>query len=232
VDEPWVIDELGHAGPEHLEPAFVAGYDRKQGFPDPSEDMAVFAAHGLSDVSTVIDLGAGTGQFALAAARRFGLVFAVDVSPVMLDVLGERARAGDVSNVRCVRAGFLTYEHAGPPANGVYSRNALHHLPDFLKALALTRVTQMLDRGGVVRIHDLIYDFRPDQANEVFDRWLSDAVQDPALGYTREDFAEHIRTEYSTFRWLFEPMLVAAGLEIVTVEFERRIYGAYTCIKR
>jgi hypothetical protein len=31
-----MIDELAYAGPEHLDPAFVAGYDRKQGYPDPS----------------------------------------------------------------------------------------------------------------------------------------------------------------------------------------------------
>lgn len=51
-------------------------------------------------------------------------------------------------------------------------------------------------------------------------------------GYTRADFAEHIRTEHSTFRWLLEPMLVAAGFEIVTAEFSRSICGAYTCRKR
>ena len=32
-----MIDELAHAGPEHLDPAFVAGYDRKQGYPDPAD---------------------------------------------------------------------------------------------------------------------------------------------------------------------------------------------------
>jgi hypothetical protein len=37
VAEPWMIDELAHAGPEHLDAAFVAGYDRKQGYPDPAE---------------------------------------------------------------------------------------------------------------------------------------------------------------------------------------------------
>jgi|GEM_PF-4984249 hypothetical protein len=26
-------------------------------------------------------------------------------------------------------------------------------------------------------------------------------------------------------------MLAAAGFEIVTVDFERRLYGAYTCVK-
>jgi len=41
----------------------------------------------------------------------------------------------------------------------------------------------------------------------------------------------HIRTEFSTFRWLLEPMLAAAGFEIVTAQFDRRLYGAYTCIR-
>lgn len=27
-----MIDELAHAGPEHLDAAFVAGYDKKQGY--------------------------------------------------------------------------------------------------------------------------------------------------------------------------------------------------------
>jgi hypothetical protein len=38
--------------------------------------------------------------------------------------------------------------------------------------------------------------------------------QTPARGYTREDFATHIRNEYSTFRWLLEPMLVTGGFEV------------------
>jgi hypothetical protein len=47
MTESWMIDELAHAGPEHLDPAFVTGYDRKQGYPDPAEDLAVFETHGL-----------------------------------------------------------------------------------------------------------------------------------------------------------------------------------------
>jgi uncharacterized membrane protein len=35
----WMLDELAHGGPEHLDPAFVAGYERKQGYPDPAEDL-------------------------------------------------------------------------------------------------------------------------------------------------------------------------------------------------
>jgi len=32
-----MLDELAHAGPEHLDRDFVAGYERKQGYPDPAE---------------------------------------------------------------------------------------------------------------------------------------------------------------------------------------------------
>jgi SAM-dependent methyltransferase len=231
MPEPWMIDELAHAGPEHLDPAFVAGYDRKQGYPDPAADLAAFEAHGLDGTSAVVDLGAGSGQFALAAARRFGHVTAVDVSPVMVALVGERAAAAGLANLDCVWAGSLSYEHSGAPADGIFTRHALHQLPDFWKALALDRIAQMLRPGGVLRLRDLIYDFRPDQAAGVFGRWLANAADDPAAGYTAEDYAAHIRTEFSTFRWLLEPMLAAAGFEIVSAEFDRRLYGAYTCIR-
>ena len=96
MTKPWMLDELAHAGPEHLDPVFVAGYERKQGYPDPAEDLAVLATHGLDETSTVVDLGAGTGRFSLAAARRFGQVTAVDISPAMLEVLRHRAAAAAV----------------------------------------------------------------------------------------------------------------------------------------
>jgi ubiquinone/menaquinone biosynthesis C-methylase UbiE len=210
----------------------VAGYERKQGYPDPAEDLAVLAARGLDATSMVVDLGAGTGRFALAAARRFGQVTAVDISPAMLEVLRVRAATAAVTNLACVQAGFLSYQHAGSPADAVYTRNALHQLPDFWKAVALNRISRMLRPGGVLRLHDLIYDFQPSVADTAFQRWLDNAAEDPARGYTSADFAEHIRTEYSTFRWLLEPMLAAAGFEIVTADFSGSVYGAYTCRKR
>jgi len=227
-----MLDELAHAGPEHLDAAFVAGYDRKQGFPDPEEDIAAFEAHGLGRSSAVVDLAAGTGQFAIAAARRFGRVTASDVSPVMVDALREKGAAAGLTNLECVRAGFLSYAQDGPPADGVYTRNALHQIPDFWKGIALQRIADILRPGGVLRLQDLIFDFQPREADEVFRDWFAGAAADPAAGYTAADYAEHIRTEYSTYRWLLEPLLAATGFEIVSVTFVRRLYGAYTCVKR
>jgi ubiquinone/menaquinone biosynthesis C-methylase UbiE len=227
----WFLDELAHAGPEHLDPAFVAGYNRKQGT-DPVDDVAILRRHGIDAASTVVDLAAGTGPFTLAAAGHVGRIIAVDVSPAMLAYLRECVSRDGLANVECVRAGFLSYEHAGPPVDAVYTRHALHQLPDFWKVLALRRIAALLRPGGVLRLRDLIFDFTPGEATAVLDAWLDGAATDPAQGYTRADYAEHLRTEFSTFRWLLEPMLDSAGLEIVEVDYWAAIYGAYTCVKR
>ena len=103
----------------------------------------------------------GDGPVRAGRRARFGQVTAVDISPAMLQLLRERAAAAGVANLECVQAGFLSYQHAGPPADAVYTRNALHQLPDFWKALALDRIGRMLRPGGVLRLRDLIYDFQP-----------------------------------------------------------------------
>src|SRR5262249_1129299 len=74
VGKAWMVDEVAHAGPEHLDAAFVAGFDRKQGYPDPAEDLAALREHGIGTAATLVDLGAGTGTLALAAAPHVGRV--------------------------------------------------------------------------------------------------------------------------------------------------------------
>ena len=54
--------------------------------------------------------------------------------------------------------------------------------------------------GGILRLHDLIFDFQPAEAEAVLGAWLDDPADDPARGYTHDDFAQHLRTEFSTFR--------------------------------
>ncbi len=227
----WTFDELAHAGPEHLDPDYVAGYDRKSGI-DPVDDVAELRTRGLGPAWTVVDLGAGTGRFTLAVAPLCRRVVAVDVSAPMLGALRDAARAAGHDNVEIVRAGFLSYRHEGPKVDLVHTRNALHHLPDFWKAVALDRLAQLIRPGGILRLRDLIYDFEPADTDAAIAAWLEGGTTDPAVGWTSDELAEHARTEHSTFRWLLEPMLERAGFEIVEVEFRRRVYGSYTCIRR
>jgi ubiquinone/menaquinone biosynthesis C-methylase UbiE len=227
----WQPDELAHAGPEHLDSAYVATYTRKAGY-DPGPDVARLRELGLDETSTLVDLGAGTGVFALAAAPHCRRVVAVDVSAPMLALLDQQARQGDVTNLECVRAGFLSYEHRGEPADFVNSRHALHHLPDFWKAVALTRIARILRPGGIIRLRDLMYSFEPAETERVVENWLSRAAARPEDGWTRAELETHVREEHSTFTWLLEPMFERAGLKIQEIEYdESRIYAAYTCVR-
>ncbi|HLT18253.1 MAG TPA: class I SAM-dependent methyltransferase [Thermomicrobiales bacterium] len=227
----WMIDELAHAGEEHLDLDFVAGYDRKSQT-DHSGDLEILLARGLGPESVVVDLGAGTGTFALAVAPHCRRVVAADISPAMLTYMRLQVERAGLDNVDIVHAGLLSYEHEGEPPGFVYSRNTLHHLPDFWKALALRRIAELLAPGGVLLLHDLVYSFEPGETSEVFERWLDGVVDDPEVGYTREDLETHIREECSTFSWLLEPIIERAGLRIEEVNHRpSRTYSAYICVK-
>jgi cyclopropane fatty-acyl-phospholipid synthase-like methyltransferase len=231
VDPGWYLDELAHAGPEHLDEAYVAGYDRKAG-PESGEDLALLRELGLGERHTLVDLGAGTGSLALAAAPFCRQVAAVDVSPAMRSVVRDRAERLGLRNLEVIQAGLLSYEHQGEPADFVYSRNVLHHLPDFWKAVALERVAEMMAAGGVLLLRDLVYSFDPAEADEAIEAWLAGATARSEEGWTRAELEEHLRQEYSTFSWLLEPMLERSGFAIRRAEHSaNRIYAAYTCVK-
>jgi SAM-dependent methyltransferase len=109
---------------------------------DWSNEIAVLRALGIDATSTVVDR-AGTGTFAKAIAPHVARVVAVDVSEPMVAEMGARG-------VEAVHAGFLSYEHQGRLPDAVFTRNALHHLPDLWKAIALERVARLLQPGGVL----------------------------------------------------------------------------------
>jgi SAM-dependent methyltransferase len=220
----WVRDELASAGREHLDPAYVSEYDRKSPT-DWADDVAKLRTLGVGPHSTVVDLGAGTGQFAEAIAPYVRRVVAVDVSAAMVAKMHERG-------IEAVQAGFLSYDHAGDPIDAVVTRNALHHLPDFWKALALSRIARMLSTGGVLVLRDLVFSFDPGEANAALEAWFESAPADPGEGWTANELAQHVRTEYSTFTWLLEPMLERAGFEIREKALSRnKIFAAYICLR-
>jgi len=227
----WLFDELAHAGDEHLDPTYVQGYDRKAQF-DPTPDVELLRAFGLGDESTLVDLGAGTGEFALAAARKCRRVVAVDISAPMVKALQAKAARAGCENLEAVRAGFLTYEHEDERPDFIYSRNALHHLPDFWKGLALERLAEMLRSGGVLRLRDLIFSCTAEESEDVIEAWLGAAPADPEEGWTRTELETHLRREFSTFSWLLEPMLQRAGFEIRDADYsESKVFASYVCVR-
>jgi 2-polyprenyl-3-methyl-5-hydroxy-6-metoxy-1,4-benzoquinol methylase len=161
VDLPtWWLDELAHAGDEHLDTEYVAGYERKSAYA-PAEDIEALRGYGLDGQSSVIDFGAGTGVFAMAIARHCREVIAVEIAPAMVAAIQQRIQESGIENVRAVQAGLLSYEHHGQPVDFVFSRNVLHHLPDFWKSQALVRIARLLKPGGVLSMSDVTVEERP-----------------------------------------------------------------------
>jgi len=219
----WYPVEREHAGPEHLDADYVAGYDAKTRL-DLEDALGLLRRQGLGDGTTLLDLGCGTGLLAAAAASEAGRVVGVDPSPAMLAVARRRCGA-----VEWVEGGFLTYEHEGDPPQLVHSRNALHHLPDFWKGVALSRIRTLLAPGGILVLRDLVYDFEPADADRRIDDWLAGAAPTSAEGWTRAELETHVRNEHSTFAWLLESLLEHAGFEIIERDVRGRIYATYVC---
>jgi SAM-dependent methyltransferase len=220
----WYLDERALAGPEHLDPRYVASYDAKTSL-DLDAALELLRRHGLGAGTTLVDLGCGTGLLAAAASAEARRVIGVDVSPAMLELARGRSDA-----VEWVEAGFLTYEHSGDPPQLVHSRHALHHLPDFWKGVALDRIHDLLAPRGVFVLRDLVYDFASCETDARIEEWLAAAAPTPAEGWTRAELEEHVRDEHSTYSWLLEPLLEDAGLEIVEREVRGAIYASYVCI--
>ena len=213
----WFIDELRYAGRENLDAEHVARYDGKEDA-SAANEVAVLKELGLRRDAVVVEFGAGTGQFTVAAAPACARLIAVDVSPVMLQRLQDKVAALGLRNVELVHAGFLSYQHAGPPADFVYSRYALHHLPDFWKAVALDRMRGLLRSGGVVRLWDVVYDFSPAEAEARLEAWCATGGDAVDGEWSRAELEEHVRDEHSTFSWILEPMMQRAGFEIAVAE--------------
>ena len=229
--DSWVLDELSTAGREHFDAAHARRYDGKEDA-GAAEEIALLQRLGVAGPGCcVVDIGTGTGQFAFAAAAVCERVVAVDVSPVMLAHFREKAATAGAENLEVVEAGFLSYRHEGAPADAVYSRLALHHLPDFWKAVALTRVAGMLRPGGIFRLSDVVYSVAPDEADARIESWIANTMTaDVKGGWTRAELAEHVRDENSTFSWLLEPMIERAGLEIVEADYsDDRMMARYIC---
>lgn len=113
-------------------------------FIDPLMEMA-----GLQERQKVLDLGTGTGQAALAAARivgKSGKVIGLDIAPGLINKAKEQAAVAGFSWVEFVQGDAEAVDFPDESFDRVLCHLGLMHFPDRDRALAEMR--RVLKKGG------------------------------------------------------------------------------------
>ena len=229
----WLYDEMIQIGADYSDDSEVLAYDsRMEKLRDIRGEIdEIISFLGPENRKSVLEIGTGTGEFAIAAAGCYDDVTAIDISQTMLDYARMKASRLGAKNIKFQQGGFLTYEHKGLPLDGVVTGLALHHLPDFWKQVALMRMGMMIKPGGKLYLMDMVYSFDPSDYEDTIDCYIAGSEKAggrDASGHV----ADHIKKEHSTFGWIMEGMIDRAGFEIVSAEYRAGFIARYKCIKR
>ncbi len=232
-DSGWQYDEMKSCGAKFNSLMCARRYDKHhRKFRDyQKESREIIALLDLDSQRTVMDMGCGTGAFAIHAARHFKKIIAVDISRVMLRYARKKAGRAKLDNVEFCQGGFLTYQHGAEPVDAVVSVLVLHHLPDFWKLVGLQRLGQMLKTGGKLYLFDVVYSFDIAHYKSSFKSFI-ESMTDRTGPKMERALQEHFSQEYSTFGWIMEDLFEKAGFEIETADYKDDFFAAYVCSKK
>lgn len=229
----WQYNEQQQVGTDYTDEAQVQAYDLSmQKLRDVKKETdIIIKSLDLTRNQTVLEIGTGTGSFAIEAAEHCAKVIAIDVSPGMLKFAQQKAKMRGTTNIVFHHAGFLTYEHTGEPLDAVVSQLALHHLPDFWKMIALRRIFEMLKDGGKFYLRDTVYSFDIDNYTNFFNNWI-DGVENAAGEELACDLKTAVQEEYTTLDWIMEGLLKRAGFSIDKADYSEGFMAVYICTRR
>jgi putative AdoMet-dependent methyltransferase len=227
----WQYHEPDHPGADFDAIAEIYDRNMKKARDVYGEIEEILDFLDLKPDHTILEIGTGTGEFAMAAARCCARVYAVDLSSGMLKYAEKKAASRDIKNVDFLQAGFLTYEHQGDPVDAVVTQIALHHLPDFWKQIALFRIAGLLKDGGKFCLRDVIYSFEISEYKEYFEKFIAQASIRGGDEFARI-MSYHVKNEYSTLDWIMQEMIERAGLDVIRADHKHGFFGLYLCAKR
>jgi putative AdoMet-dependent methyltransferase len=229
----WRYDEMKPCGVNFNNFLVASLYDKyHQTFRDYRQEAEqIVTALGLDSSAAVLDMGCGTGAFAIHAAPYYRRVYAVDVAKAMLGRACRKAKKAGLTNIEFRRGGFLTYEHTDEPVDAIVSVVALHHLPDFWKLVGLHRLTSMLKPNGRLYLFDVVFSFDIDRYASSVERFVEKmSVRSSPDG--RRAAETHVREEYSTCGWIMEGLLERAGFQIDDADYKDDFLAAYLCTRK
>lgn len=117
---------------------------------DQNDELTAWIAALTGPVTSILDLGAGTGAGTFALLRRFpdARVTAVDADPQMLHRIDDRIR-----NVRTVQADLDTTWPEVEPVDLVWAAASMHHMAD--PEAVLRHIAATLNPGGTLALVEL-----------------------------------------------------------------------------
>jgi 2-polyprenyl-3-methyl-5-hydroxy-6-metoxy-1,4-benzoquinol methylase len=172
----------------------------------------------------VADIGCGNGVLACEAALMGAEVDAIDISPAMLALAEISARDRKVA-IRTQSAGLLSFAYAPNSYDLIVSEFTLHHLPDFWKAVAMSRIFAALKPGANFFLRDIVFVRTPDGTERDVEEWAEFSITNH--DFNRDSVVTHMRDEYSTFGWVVERMLTDAGFELTSADYHAPLHGTY-----
>jgi len=123
-----------------------------------TEDL--FRRAGITTGMDVLDVGCGVGDVSLLVARmigRTGSVTSIDIDPVAIQTLRDRAAAEGISTIQTVETDIHSYQPpSGRKFDAVVGRHILIHTKDPLRVL--TGCRELLQPRGVAAFQE--YDFQ------------------------------------------------------------------------
>ena len=172
----------------------------------------------------IADIGCGNGVLACEAARTGAVVDAIDISPAMLALAEISARDRKVA-IRTQSAGLLSFAYQPNSYDLIVSEFTLHHLPDFWKSVAMSRIFAALKPGANFFLRDIVFVRTPDGAERDVEEWADFSITNH--DFNRDSVVTHMRDEYSTFGWVVERMLTDAGFELTSADYHAPLHGTY-----
>jgi 2-polyprenyl-3-methyl-5-hydroxy-6-metoxy-1,4-benzoquinol methylase len=215
----WYYNERRQIG---LDSAVASIYDRHD-----DNDLRARAALKMLGVQKgwrVADIGCGNGVLATEAALMGAEVDAVDISPAML-ALAEVYARDRRAPIRTQSAGLLSFAYQPNSYDLIVSEFTLHHLPDFWKAVALSRIFGALKPGANFYLRDIVFVSMPDGSERDIVEWAEFNIKNH--DFERGSVVSHMRDEYSTFGWVIERMLTEVGFTLVSADYHAPLRGTY-----
>lgn len=171
---------------------------------------------GLLDIQKddiCLDIGTGTGNYAIAMSAAGKKVYAVDISEEMLYIAEQKA--GGISNIDFVKGSFLDLnisQECG--VNKIITNLAFHHLLEEEKSRALRIIYNFLPAGGMLLLSDIMYFFQEEEYEKYLNTLKFILLECKGGNEFLEDFIRTLEQEYPTYYSKLIEMFVSAGFKI------------------